>query len=336
MKIAKNILKTFFAGMTAFAILCGIMLFYSFIPSRVENSIGNTDYVYDSDNIWVRATEGISFGKVDSNGFNNKNVIENPDIVVLGSSHAEAMNVYQNEDMTGLLNEKFGEKYSVYNMSISGHTFFKVVQYLPKTLSAFDNVPKYIIIETSTTILPQKDVDMAINGTVAKTKVNSGLIAELQKLPFLRQIYHQLDSGMMDMLLSNQKQSGGASSDSGTEEIVIDKTPYETMFSYLQKLEQEFNTQIIVMYHPFETLNADGSIGFSNKEFTEVFGDFAETYQISFVDMTETFETMFYNDHYVPHGFSTGALAEGHINRYGHSAIADRLYKFIIDFEGAE
>lgn len=335
MKILKNILKTALAGMTAFAILCGIMLFYSFIPPRVDNSIGNTDYVYDFDSYWVRATEGISFGQVDANGFNNKNVVENPDIVVLGSSHAEAMNVFQDENMTSLLSEKLGGKYSVYNMSISGHTFFKVVQYLPETLSAFEKVPEYIIIETSTTVLSQQDVEMAVSGTVPKTKVNRGFIAELQKLPFLRQLYHQLDSGMLDMLLDKQKQNvGDASGDA--EAVIVDSAPYETMFSYLQKLEQQFDTEIIIIYHPAETLGNDGSISFSNGEYTSVFCDFSENYGISFADMTELFEKMYYEEHTVPHGFSTGALGEGHINRYGHRAIADKLFEMINSFGEGE
>ena len=47
---------------------------------------------------------------------------ETCDDLILGSSHAESMNVMRNENMCALLNEKFDGKYSVYNMGISGHT----------------------------------------------------------------------------------------------------------------------------------------------------------------------------------------------------------------------
>lgn len=96
-----------------------------------------------------------------------------------------------------------------------------------------------------------------------------------------------------------------------------------------KKMEKEYDTQIIVMFHPFETLNADGSISFAQAEYAEIFSKVAQKYGIGFVDMTEDFEKMYYEEHHVPHGFSTGEIGAGHINKYGHAAIADRLYRYI-------
>ena len=336
MKPIKTLFKTVLAGIVALAILCVLMLGYYFIPLRENNSKQNTDYVWAKNTPWVSLTEGASFGMTDANGFINKGVVDNPDILFLGSSHTESMNVLQSENMCALLNDKFDGKYRAYNMGISGHTIYKVVQYLNTTLNIYPKTPKYIIIETSDVALTDAAVQQALSGEVKKTKVvNTGLLYQMQKVPYFRMMYHQLDTGMLDMLM-DKKKANHATPKMETkvvEKTVIDEKPYDEMLGYLQKLEKEYDTQIIVMFHPFETINADGTISFAQAEYTEVFSKVAQKYDIGFVDMTEDFEKMYYEENHVPHGFSTGELAAGHINKYGHGAIAESLYRYIESLE---
>lgn len=337
MKYFKYLGKLFSAGILAFLVLCIITSVYNLSPLRVENEYKNTDYVWEANSPWIKMTEGISYGLTDANGFNNQEVIENPDILLLGSSHTEGMNVTQDKNMCSILNDKFSGKYSVYNMGISGHTLYKVVQYLPVSLSVYEKVPKYVIIETSTTCLTKEEVDQAINAELEATKVNSdGLMAKLQKFPFLRQVYHQLDSGMMDMLFPADSVSAVSYSTIQDSTPVIDEQPYEDMFTYLKKVEEESGAQFIIMYHPYEVLEEDGSISFGFEEYTGVFSEYAEKYDIDFLDMTDGFEEMYREDNCVPHGFSTGAIGEGHINKYGHSVIAQSLYEYIVEIEEDE
>ena len=191
MKPIKTLFKTVLAGLTALAILCVIMLGYYFIPLRENNSKQNTDYVWAKNSPWVSLTEGASFGVTDADGFINKDVVENPDIRFLGSSHTESMNVLQSENMCALLNDKFDGKYTAYNMGISGHTIYKVVQYLNATLNIYQNAPKYVIIETGDVALTDVDVHQALSGEVKKTKVvDTGLLYQMQKVPYFRMMYH--------------------------------------------------------------------------------------------------------------------------------------------------
>ena len=332
MKPIKTLFKTVFAGLTALAILCVLMLGYYYIPLRENNSKQNTDYVWAKNTPWVSLTEGVSFGVTDAAGFINKDVVENPDILFLGSSHTESMNVLQSENMCALLNDKFDGKYTAYNMGISGHTIYKVVQYLNATLNIYPKVPKYVIIETGDVALTDVDVHQALSSEVKKTKVvDTGLLYNMQKVPYFRMMYHQLDTGMLDMLTDKKKANNATNNtkQKAVEKVEIDEKPYDEMLGYLQKLEKEYNTQIIVMFHPFETINADGSISFAQDEYAEIFSKVAQKYGIGFVDMTEDFEKMYYEEHHVPHGFSTGEIGAGHINKYGHAAIADRLYRYI-------
>ena len=341
MKYLKTLIKIPLAALTALAILCVLMFGYCYIPLRENSTLKNTDYVWQTNTPWVRLTEGVSAGVIDSQGFNNKEVIENPNILVLGSSHAEAQNVMQNENFCSLLNDKFNGKQKAYNMGISGHNFYKVVQYLPVSLELYNEIPKYIIIETDNTALEQESVDKAINGGVKRTPVNDkGAVAQLQKLPYLRAMYHQFNGGMLRMLLPESNKittvetSKKSDTDVKTEKQIINETPYEQVFNYLQKLEKEYKTNIIIMYHPFEKLNKDGSINIGKEENISVFARYAEKYDITSVDMTEDFRNMYYNEHHVPHGFITGLIGSGHLNKYGHAAIAERLYRTINEPEG--
>ena len=332
MKPIKTLFKTVLAGLTALAILCVLMLGYYYIPLRENNSKQNTDYVWAKNTPWVSLTEGVSFGMTDADGFINKDVVENPDILFLGSSHTESMNVLQSENMCALLHDQFDGKYSAYNMGISGHTIYKVVQYLNTTLNIYPNAPKYTIIETSDVALTDSAVQQALSGEVKKTKVvDTGLLYQMQKVPYFRMMYHQLDTGMLDMLTDKKKANNATTNakPEAVEKVEIDEKPYDEMLGYLQKLEKEYDTQIIVMFHPFETINADGSISFAQAEYAEIFSKVAQKYGIGFVDMTEDFEKMYNEEHHVPHGFSTGEIGAGHINKYGHAAIADRLYRYI-------
>lgn len=338
MKPIKAIFKTVLAGLAAFVILSALMLGYYFMPLRENNPKQNTDYVWAPNTLWASLTEGVSYGVTDADGFINPEVINNPDILFLGSSHLQAMNVMPEENMCALLNKRFNGEYRAYNMGISGHTIYKVIQYLDASLKIYQKAPKYIIIETSDVALSESAVTQALSGEVKKTEVvDTGMIAQLQKVPYFRQMYHQLDNGMLKMLLPDNKKKPDDAAANTVQAVnqkpVIDEKPYDEVLGYLQKLEKEYNTQIIVMFHPFEIINADGTIGFSQADYAKVFSRYAEKHDIGFVDMTNDFEKMYYEEQHVPHGFATGETGVGHLNRYGHAAIAESLYQYIRSME---
>lgn len=133
MKFIKGLLKVIVSGIVAVAIICGLLCFYDIKPIHKENPKGNTDFVWLPNSIWVKATEGIAFGKFDANGFNNKSVISNPDIIVLGSSHMEAFNVMQNENSAYLLSQKLNGKYSLLIWEYQDMIFSRYVSTFPPT-----------------------------------------------------------------------------------------------------------------------------------------------------------------------------------------------------------
>ncbi len=345
MKAVKQLVKMIGAAIIAVIILSLIVSIYSTSPLRVENPQGNTDYVWKPNSLWINLSEGVSFGRMDDGGFNNLEVIKDPKIILLGSSHIESKNVNQNENTSYYLQEILDNKYSIYNMGISGHTIYKACQYLPQTLSIYgENVPEYVVIETDDIDLTKEDVNAVLNQTVEKTPVyDKGLLVSLQKVPAFRQFYHQLDSGMMELLLPELKPANfdqqsnlidNASSSEPQENAQLEDNPqYDELMSYLADIEEQYDTNIIIIFHPFEKLNEDGTLSFTNNRKTDLFAESAEKNGITYIDMTDCFERLYTEKHHVPHGFITGKIGSGHLNKYGHEAIADALSDAITETE---
>lgn len=337
MKIIKSFGKFLLAGITASAIISIILCVYSLTPVHIENPEKNTDYIWEPNSRWVTMEEGIGGGKYDANGFNNAKVIENPDIIIVGSSHVEGRNVTQKENMSFILNDMFEGKHEIYNMGISGHHFYKTCQYIPASLDRFEVTPKLVLVESAIVELSKDQVEAAINGTVEfSSSHGEGLIAFLQKIPILRVLYSQMEDGLFDLFMPELQPTVVTTTESVEnveKQINIDTEAYELMFDYLASIEEKYNTEIVIFYHPEEVLEEDGTISFKKNECSPVFAAEASKKGIDFIDMQSYFETMYYEEHKVPHGFITGKAAYGHMNADGHSAIADVLYDVINNME---
>lgn len=329
-RFAKGLGKILAAWVVAVILLSLIFVFYYIRPVHIDNARGDSDYVWPSYSYWVTLTEGVSVGHFDSLGFNNALVIKNPDILVLGSSHMEGTNVMQNEVAPYLLGDALKGIYSVYNKGISGHNFYKTCQYLPVNLEMYENVPKYVVLESSTVDIKQKNIDEILSKKVKHTQsYSSGIIGTMQKVPFFRLLYMQTAGGLLKLFIPSKVTKPSDSQASAS----FDKTPYYELFKYLRSIENKFGTEIIIAYHPTGKIQKDGTILFKPSEKKDLLKKVADENGITFVDLTADFEKMYYQDHHVAHGFVTGKLESGHLNKYGHAAMASALYKTIVGME---
>ena len=332
MPFLKMLLKGILAGITAVAILCGIFSMYYVTPVHIPSTKGNTDYVWPANSRWITAREGIAWGRYDSDGFNNPEVVENPDILILGSSHMEATNVLQTENTAARLRQLLAGEYSIYNMGISGHHFLKVCKYLPVSLSLYECPPKVVVIETSTTRFSSEELEAFFQGNVDFTPSHStGITAAMQKLPFLRLLYRQLEDGILDLLVLGEAPETA----SAPTPEAAGADAYDALFRYITSVVKESGTQLVIFYHPSEKILPDGSVVFRPDETAALFAEKCEAYGIAFVDMTQRFSDMSRDSHRVPHGFATGLLGWGHLNSYGHDAIAQALADTIRELEEA-
>ncbi len=331
MKLIIKLFRIILAGITAFIILCILFTFYDLMPPHISSKLGNTDYVWPANAPWIKLTEGISCGRFDGQGFNNIKVIDNPDILVLGSSHMEAVDVTQNKNTAFLLQKKIGDRKTVYNMGISGHALTKVLQYLPDTLKIYTRVPEILIIETSNLSFSPESVNEVLKCEVERTvSHDSGLIFALQKLPFLRLMYHQGKNGLIDLLVP-ERVNKNQTADKKAEETNMrtDNHHYDELFSYINKLQKEYKTQIIIFYHPTEILQKDGSVYFTQDKNLKIFADKSKENDILFLDMTDAFYRLYEKEHRLPHGFIMGQIGTGHMNEDGHRVVAEELYRLL-------
>lgn len=330
MRVVKKIFKVMIAGVLSIVILSAMLCVYSVTPVHITNMIGNTDYVWQPNAIWMKMTEGISWGQFDTNGYNNKEVVDNPEIIVLGSSHMEGTNVLQEQMVSSILGERLESRYSVYNMAISGHHFLKVCQYLQENIDLYEDSLKVVLIETSSYRVKRENVEQVIEKKVDYSPSHStGLMGILQRVPFIRCVYQQAVGGLIERFVPELK------SEKNEEPWIIDEDAYDTLFTYLSEIETENKVQLVIFNHPVGELKKDGTIEFEKSEEMSVFKEYSEQYGIDFVDTTERLESMYYDEHRVAHGFVTGELATGHLNAYGHSAVADCLYNEINRLEEA-
>ena len=276
-------------------------------------------------------TEGISWGKMDSNGFNNSSVIHNPDILILGSSHMEATNVFQkynttNQLIANLTNKKIN--LSVYNQGISGHNLLKCCQYLNK--NAQNESIKYVIIETQQISFNTEEIESLLNNQLTnKSSHDSGFIVYLQKLPFFRLVWFQFEQGLLKLFLPKKETS---EKNTRIEPMDIIENNYDKLFSYIK--QNSHDKRIVIFYHPTGKPQVSGNLEYStDNNYLYQFGKSALKYGIDFIDLTNETDKLWQVEHKTTHGFCTGTAFSGHLNKNGHNLAARCLANYIFSQE---
>ena len=307
------------------------------MPLHLSNSDRSTDYIWESNGNWIKLTEGISWGKMDASGFNNKSVIENPNVLILGSSHMEATNVFQKYNTASQLYEFLKESnlsFTVYNKGISGHHFLKCCKYLET--NSKDTNAKYIVIETSKLDFNSTELRKLFDNTIEYTaSQTSGIVYYLQKMPLFRLAYFQLEHGLIDLFFQKKNNGAGMQDSSSTpsqeSENQIQEN-YDKLFSYISTNAN--GKQVVIFYHPTGTPMKNGEFEYSTLVlYLNNFKKAAEKYGIGFIDLTEETEKLWKTEHKTTHGFSTGTAFSGHLNKNGHRIAARKIADFIIQNE---
>ncbi|MBO4890484.1 MAG: hypothetical protein J5574_05775, partial [Lachnospiraceae bacterium] len=101
---------------------------------------------------------------------------------------------------------------------------------------------------------------------------------------------------------------------------------FETALDDLMKfIRSKTDKQVIILYHPAVSLNADGSMTALSNNAEPYYEKVCAANGIDFVDMTDTFMKAYETDHIIPYGFANTTPGDGHINRAAHEMIAQKL-----------
>ena len=313
------------ALVVAFAALNAFCLIYYTLPAHVADSETATDYSWKHGGYFAKATEGYAWGHVDENGYNNlAGEPENTSVLVMGSSHMEAMQVAQDANCAHLLGEMLDGK-GVYNIGMSGHTLLVCIDDLEKAVDRHE--PSDAVIIETATIEPDIDDIYEIIGSTRGTLpvLDSGAAYYLQRVPLIRLLYSQVTElrggGDDDVMAAAASVAGTAG----------DETPSSEYVEALDKLlslakDCVGDRELIILYHPTLTLNHDEGIVVGTKPaFLEAFERACESHGITFVDMASRFVDAYETDAILPHGFSNTSVGAGHLNEDGHRMCAETL-----------
>ncbi len=212
------------------------------------------------------------------------------------------------------------------NSAITGHTIYRCADNFQQAVVKF-KPKKFCIIETATVKLTESEMDAVSNHTARRIpSYDSGLIYYLQFIPAASSVYNQLDNWM------GQSPAGDAVVPAqqavSIPEGYSDKL--KQFLSIISDTAQENGVTPIIFYHPSEQLNPDGSVSYKTEQaYFDCFASTCEELDIVFVDMTDAFKKLYANEHRLAHGFINTAVGTGHLNKYGHHVIAEKLIEVI-------
>lgn len=323
-KIVIWCIKSCVAIIISTVLLSLFTLVYSHSGVHIQNETGATDYKWEANQFRSTMQEGFSWLYMNADGFNNLfNLAETDhiDILLMGSSHMEAVNVPLNTNVGYLLNNKYAPEYITYNIGMSGHTIYHCVNNLKNAIEYY-NPSRYIIIETDRIELDEQKMLEVIEDKFPKIPSHdTGLKYLVQKyIPCFLPLYREI---------GNWKSTGKNALKKDIENGKLDKDrlEYNTLLNqFMQRIvEISVGNKVIILYHPETCLLSDRQFEEENIESKKIFESVCLQNGINFVDMYDDFCEEFKNSHKLAHGFINTGIGEGHLNETGHRLIARRL-----------
>lgn len=352
-KSIKWSMKFILSGLLVFLIFCGFSFLFYNTGRHSVNPNGATDYVWEGNKFYCQFREGFGFGVTDDDGFNNAfpGVTSDSDILIMGSSHMEAVNVKQSEATAYLLNEylgEYGSPLTAYNIGASAHNYFKCIENLEDALIAYS--PEIVVIETYLSPVNESYSQMVLNGTLQEVTSYEGILYDIQAVPLpklLMQQYREYQSGRGLISdtggFANFKEilsscNNGQKNNEGSNPIVhsIPTLDYTMQLTeYIKSLAEKYDVQIIIVFHPILELRDDGSAeALYNKDLSNMFYQICADNGITYIDMGDVFLDNYKKHHILPHGFYNTKIGTGHLNSHGHKMIAKELFRVILELQG--
>lgn len=331
MKKAIKIILAAALGIVLLDIFCA---FYYNPTGYVKSVHGATDLVRESGAFTSRATEGIAWMAMDENGYNNAEVPEDIFVLMMGSSHTEALNVMQHENASAYLSAMLSENGmadGVYNIGMSSHTLVRNMANFSRAIDEFEP-SGYVVMETADVIMWTASLYEAMEDRMEPLPATGmDMPGVLTDRPLLRTLYRQFKN------LTGEEH----------QELYADYIPEDTMQRYEEALTQTFamlkadadenGVELIVYYHPHLNLEFDGSVTAATQyQCLEAFARSCENAGVTFIDMTEIFIADYAENAMLPHGFANTPAGTGHLNPHGHRLIAEEVFRVICEKEAAK
>lgn len=328
-KICLNLTKILIAGCLSIFLLSLFTFVYRYSGVHITNQSQSTDYTWEKYQYQTNMREGYAWIKTDKNGFNNAYVSKktNPDYLLMGSSHMEALQMSSDENAGYLLNDLISDYY-VYNVGISGHTIYRCINNLNNANRQF-SPSQGVIVETSLTDLDLEMMNKVLNCDLKPIRsYDKGWIYYVQKyMQSVKFLFNQLDEWKkMDSSIFAKRVEKSIPS------TIHDQVYLNTLDKFLAfaKASMQNGQRLIIVYKPLTKIDKNGKyISTRNDRNTQVFKELCQKNDIEFIDLSDAFESLYYEKHILAHGFINSAVGVGHLNKYGHMVFAEEVAKVI-------
>jgi hypothetical protein len=325
------------AGVSAVVSLALLSLFtlvYSHTGVHIMNKTGATDYKWEPNQYRATMSEGYSWMRMNTDGFNNSFAMSDTDhidILLMGSSHMEAVNVSSAANVGYLLNNEVMPELVTYNIGISGHTIYQCVNNMSDAVEFYDP-SSYVVIETDRVSLDEGKMEEVIDGNLPIiASHDSGLIYKIQKyVPCFLPLYRELGNWMVageNATQTEPQEAEGMNQNLSQNYAVLLNRFFE------QIVDAVGGRKVIIVYHPETALDDDGVLIPENTEYVGVFQEACVGHGIKFIDMYEDFYREYEENHNMAHGFINTEVGVGHLNEIGHKLVAERLGALIKELE---
>lgn len=317
-----------------------LVLFLYYRPSSwINRTNSSTTSIWMPNSHVYNALEGLGYINVDQNGYTNPNLpLGSKYCLVLGSSFTQGKEVLQGQRYTDILNKYLtidDNHLYVYNCSMDGNYFPSIVNDFRAITSEFPD-SNTIIIEINNSgwdnnaleaCLNQHPFDITQTGPVLISNTNFYNKVKLRSkevLP-LYSVFKKQSNAIKNYFKINHEPDF---LNSELNECIN----YDYINNALNLIRAEYNGNIIIIYHPSMQLLADGSLSLISEIDPLQFNKLCLNNNIIFIDTSDAFIKLYYNEHKLPYGFNNTYFGNGHFNKYGHQIMADELYQVIKRF----
>lgn len=330
--------KVVAAGITAFGILALFCVFYYNPPVHVACEDGATCYKREAGVYWSRGTEGFASGHIDAKGYNNsyrewESREENKvDLLMMGSSQTEGLYVDEDKCVSYLLSDRFaedGRDYCVYNIGMSAHTIYQNACNLETALDVYQPT-RYVAIETGVVSYDGRQYQAIMDGSYPEITLTDypAIMDWAQKIPYVKLLYQQLKN------YKNSETDTEVSAGTDTYYTEADMQGTSDLLDYMNELVTSRGCTLVLYYVPEVGFDPEGQMYFAAEESTrDSFAAMCQERGILFVDLADSLQQAYQEDHVVGAGFSNTTVGYGHLNEDGHEMLAQGIYEAIVGKE---
>lgn len=260
--------KIIISGIFAIIILDCFGLFYYNCPIHDDTYDGNynrvTETRYEKNFLYTFATEGYGYGRVNNEGYLNSfdyNSSDQIDVLMIGSSQMEALQVGMQDSMSSILNNKLGGNV-VYNLGISGSDFITCAGNMQAAVKKY-KPNKFVVFETPVLDFESKDVDEFFSEKdIVTTSSKTGLMGIIRQNKIFRTIYRY---NPFFKLLFLRIQEFVNKDDVQIQKVFASTEKIDKVLEKMQKNVKEVDAKIIIIYHPEIELDKEGGDDIKNK-----------------------------------------------------------------------